>query len=155
MKGYREQEKQGRSPEGDNAWIKSRRRSGYRTGNHRSETSVQWEEMSKGICVLNHEGDEDAVCNWYLWWWFSRPVVSDSLPPCTVAPQVPLFMGFPRQEHWSGLPFSSPGDLPNPGIETGSPALAGEFFVTELPRKPSFGTYFLNLSKLRGRVEDS
>ena len=35
---------------------------------------------------------------------------------------------FPRQEYWSGLPFPSPGDLPNPGIEPASPALAGRFF---------------------------
>ena len=43
----------------------------------------------------------------------------------TVALQAPLPMGFPRQEYWSGLPFLSPGDLPNPGIEPVSPALAG------------------------------
>ena len=42
-----------------------------------------------------------------------------------VAPQVPLSMGFPRQEYWSGWPFPSPGDLNHPGIEPGSPALAG------------------------------
>ena len=45
-------------------------------------------------------------------------------------------MGFPRQEFWSGLPFSFPGDLPDPGIEPASPALAGGFFTTEPPRKP-------------------
>ena len=43
--------------------------------------------------------------------------------PWTVAHQAPPSMGFSRQEHWSGLPFPSPGDLPNPGIEPGSPAL--------------------------------
>ena len=41
----------------------------------------------------------------------------------TVARQGPLSMGFSRQEYWSGLPFYSPGDLPDPGIEPGSPAL--------------------------------
>ena len=41
----------------------------------------------------------------------------------TVAPQAPLSMGFSRQEYWSGLPFPSPGDLPDPGIEPRSPAL--------------------------------
>ena len=41
----------------------------------------------------------------------------------TVAYQAPLSMGFSRQEYWSGLPFSSPGDLPYPGMEPGSPAL--------------------------------
>ena len=48
----------------------------------------------------------------------------------------PLSMGFPRQEYWSGVPFSSPGDLPNPGIEPVSPALAGGFFTTEPLGKP-------------------
>ena len=43
--------------------------------------------------------------------------------PWTAAYQVPLSMGFSRQEYWSGLPFTSPGDLPNPGIEPGCPAL--------------------------------
>ena len=51
----------------------------------------------------------------------------------TVVRQVPLFMGFSRQEYWSGLPCPRPGDLPNPGIEPMSrmsSALAGEFFTT-------------------------
>ena len=51
----------------------------------------------------------------------------------TVAHQVALFMGFSRQEYWSGLPFPSPGDLPDPGIEPPSlisSALAGSFFTT-------------------------
>ena len=43
--------------------------------------------------------------------------------PWTVAHQAPPSMGFSRQEYWSGLPFPAPGDLPNPGIEPGSPAL--------------------------------
>ena len=45
-------------------------------------------------------------------------------------------MGFPRQGHWSGLPFPSAGDLPDPGIEAASPALAGELFSAEPPGKP-------------------
>ena len=45
-------------------------------------------------------------------------------------------MGFPRQEYWIGLPFPSPGDLPNPGIKPASPTLTGGFFITELPGKP-------------------
>ena len=49
--------------------------------------------------------------------------VSDSVIPWTIAYQFPLSMGFSRQEYWSGLPFPFPGDLPNPGIEPGSPAL--------------------------------
>ena len=45
--------------------------------------------------------------------------------------QAPLSMGFSRQEHWSGLPFPPPGDLPDPGIKLTSPALAGEFFTSD------------------------
>ena len=44
-----------------------------------------------------------------------------------------LYVGFPMQEYWSGLPYSSPGDLPNPGIKPMSPALAGGFFTREPP----------------------
>ena len=55
--------------------------------------------------------------------------------PWTVAHQAPLSMGFPRQESWSGLPFPIPGDLPDPGIEPVSPAVAGGFFTTKPPRK--------------------
>ena len=47
-------------------------------------------------------------------------------------------MGFPRQEYWSGLPFHSPGDLPDPGVELTSPVLAEEFFTTEPPGWPTF-----------------
>jgi len=45
-------------------------------------------------------------------------------------------MGFPRQEHWSGLPFPPPGNLTNPEIKPTPPALAGGFFMTEPPGKP-------------------
>ena len=45
------------------------------------------------------------------------------MTPRTVACQSPLSMGFSRQEYWSGLPFPFPGNVPNPGIESGSPAL--------------------------------
>ena len=55
--------------------------------------------------------------------------------PCTVACQALLFMEFSRQEHWSGLPFPFPGDLPNPRIEPISSALAGGFFTAKPPRK--------------------
>jgi len=47
------------------------------------------------------------------------------MTPWTIPPQAPLSMGFSRQEYWSGLLFSAPGDLPNPGIKPVSPALAG------------------------------
>ena len=51
--------------------------------------------------------------------------------PWTVARQIPLSMGFSSQGYWSGLPFPSPRDLPDPRIEPESPALAGGFFITE------------------------
>ena len=54
----------------------------------------------------------------------------------TVAHQAPLSLGYPRQEYWNGLPFPSPGDLPDPEVEPASPALAGGFFITEPPGKP-------------------
>ena len=56
--------------------------------------------------------------------------------PWTVAYQAPLSMGFSRQRYWSGLPFPSPGDLPNPGIEPGSPALQADTLPSEPPVLP-------------------
>ena len=61
------------------------------------------------------------------------------MTPWTVACQALLSMGFPRQEYGSGLPFPSPGDLPDPGIEPtslASPASAGGFFTVEPPGMP-------------------
>ena len=56
--------------------------------------------------------------------------------PWTVALQAPLSMEFSRQEYWIGLPFPTPGDLTDPEIEPTSPALAGRFSTTVLPKKP-------------------
>ena len=53
----------------------------------------------------------------------------------TVVYQAPLSMRFSRQEYWSGLPFPSPGDLPDPGIEPGSPALESDALTSEPPGK--------------------
>ena len=53
--------------------------------------------------------------------------------PWTVAYQAPLSMGFSRQEYWSGLPFPSPGDLPDPGVKPGSPALQADALPSEPP----------------------
>ena len=66
----------------------------------------------------------------------SHSVASDFVPPWTVAHQAPLFMGFPRQEYWSGLPFPSPGDLPDPGVEPRCPALQMDSIPSEPPGKP-------------------
>ena len=65
--------------------------------------------------------------------------------PWTAAHQAPLSMEFYRQEHWSGVPFPPPGDLPSPGIEPrslGSPALAGGFFTTSPPGKTTMGNCY-------------
>ena len=77
-----------------------------------------------------------------LWTWENIELVGYSLScvqllaiPWIVTHQVLLSMGFPRQEYWSGLPFSSSGDPPDPGIEPVSPALADRFFTTKPPGK--------------------
>ena len=69
-------------------------------------------------------------CAW--WCGFSHQVVSDSCDPIDCSPQAPLSMRFSRQEHWSGVPFPSPGDLPDPGLEPGFPALQADSLPTEL-----------------------
>ena len=56
--------------------------------------------------------------------------------PWTGAHQAPPFMGFSRQEYWSGLPFPSPGDPPDPGIEPRSPTLQADALTSEPPGKP-------------------
>ena len=56
--------------------------------------------------------------------------------PWTAAYQAPPSMGFSRQEYWSGLPFPSPGALPDPGIEPGSPAFQAYALTSEPPGKP-------------------
>ena len=60
-----------------------------------------------------------------------------------IACQSPLSMGFSRKQYWGGLPFPSPGALPDPGIELTSPALAGGFFTTEPPGSPMSSVKYL------------
>ena len=77
--------------------------------------------------------------------------------PWTVARQAPLSMEFSRQEYLSGLPFPSLGDLPDPGIESASPALAGRFFTSEPPGKPilkmvSFKRFLINAQEGRSEL---
>ena len=87
------------------------------------------------------QGNDDA--SWCRWDWHSPSLgalvaqsCSTFLDPVDCAHQAPLSMGFFRQEYWSGLPFPSPGDLPNPGIKPGSPTLQAESFLSEPPGKP-------------------
>ena len=102
--------------------------------------------MLKKVCVIPHprqlsysilhslSKNFDMKVKFLLWWFGG--LVAKSCPILailwTVACQAPLSMGFSRQEYWSILQFPSPGDLPNPGIESGSPALQAEDLPTEL-----------------------
>ena len=69
--------------------------------------------------------------------------------PWTVAYQAPLFMEFSRQEYWTGLPFPSPGDLPDPGIEPRSPALQANALPSEPQGSPNL---YFSISLLLGTV---
>ena len=83
--------------------------------------------------------------NWKKCHIYSGCLVTKSCPtlvtPWTVACQAPLSMGFSRQEYWSGLPFPSAGDLPDPGIKPRSPALQAGSLPTELQGKPAIYIY--------------
>ena len=77
--------------------------------------------------------------------------MSDSfVTPWIVACPAALLWGFHRQEYWSWLPFLCPGDLPNPGIKPGSPALADGILTTEPPGKPDLqlSRYLLSLAPM-------
>jgi len=74
----------------------------------------------------------------------------------TISHQAPLFMGFSRQDYWSGLPCSPPGDLPNLGIEPvslTSPALAGGFFITSTTWETREYVIFYEKEELRLQIE--
>ena len=74
--------------------------------------------------------------------------------PWTLFCQAPLSMGFSRQEYWSGLPFSTPGDLPNPGIEPASPARQADSLPTVLPGFALNFTIFLE-TNIKGHIKRS
>ena len=71
--------------------------------------------------------------------------MSNSVTPWTVSRQVPLSVGFPRQEYWRGLPFTSPWDLPNPGIQLRSPVLQADSLPSVPPAKLTFA-YVLSMA---------
>ena len=86
-----------------------------------------WDISDGWVCTLSA---------WYGLWNVKVKVKSLSCVrlfaiPWTVAYQAPQSTEFSRQEYWSGLPFPSPGDLPSPGIETGSPALRADALLSE------------------------
>ena len=70
----------------------------------------------------------------------------------TVALQAPLSMEFSRWEYWSGLPFPSPADLSDPGIEPGSPALQADYLPSEPPGKPPRAEFRVNVSWRHART---
>ena len=85
-------------------------------------------------CYATDSFGEDSCSGWK----WSRSVVSDSATAWTIAYQASQSMGFSRQEYQSGLPFPSPGDLPDPGIEPRSPTLKGRHFTLWATRKALF-----------------
>ena len=72
----------------------------------------------------------------------------------TLCDHASLSVGFPRQGYWFGLPFPSPGDLPDPGIKPVTPALAGGLFTTEPPGKPYVFFSMLNPLVVSHKVSD-
>ena len=114
-----------------------------------------WSGIWQAKTILNHEAlGEVRLCLWLtpsgLWGLYIAPgnwlsqlcesEVAQSCPtlcdPWTEAHQAPPSLGFSRQEYWSGLPFPSPGDLPNPGIEPRSPTLQADALTSAPPGKP-------------------
>ena len=77
-----------------------------------------------------------------------------SVTPWTVAHQASPSMGFSRQEYWNGLPFPSPGDLPDPGMEPGSLALEADALTSEPPGKPSLEGMDNSLRFLRDMAKE-
>ena len=100
--------------------------------------------LSQGSVTLTFL-DQRLKCNAFYsvwWWWFSLQVMSDFCDPMDWACQAPLSMGVSRSELWSGLPFPSPEDLPNPGIELRSPLFQADSLLTE-----PFCVWFSKLSR--------
>ena len=90
---------------------------------HDQGTHLHDQSQENKLEFKPEERTEDCKSYWSEVKW-SHSVVSDSFViPWSAAHQAPLPMGFHRQEYWSGLPFPSPGDLLDPGIEVASPAL--------------------------------
>ena len=96
-------------------------------------------QIPNHLCTLLQYGSQESrfICDFFMWLLFSLKVVSKSLViPRTVAHWAPLSIRFPRQESWSELPFTPPGNPPNRGIKPMSPELADGFLTTETPGKP-------------------
>ena len=85
-----------------------------------------YRKTSSGLPLILHYGD--LYNNFII---YHKVIIID-----IIHYQASPSMGFSRQEYWSGLPFPSPGDLPDPGIEPGSPALEADALTSEPPGKP-------------------
>ena len=107
---------------------------------------TQWENISQALTehlpflkhtmlsslLLSCFSPSPPLSAWKVWVAQLCPTLCDPMIPWTIVHQVPPSMGFSRQEYWSGLPFPSPGDLPDPGIEPISPTLQVDSLPTEL-----------------------
>ena len=126
----------------------------YQLSHKRSPRILEWVPypFSRGSsCPRNHWGLLHCMQILYQLsyqgvseWEKSLSHVQLFATPWTVTHQAPPSMGFSRQEYWSGLPFPSPGDLPNPGIEPRSPALQADTLTSEPPGKPIYNSRTIN-----------
>ena len=80
------------------------------------------------VCVIESKRERQRVC---------VCVCFDSATPSTTICQAPLSVGFPSQEYWDGLPFSPPGNLPDPGVKPSSPALQADSLPLSYQGSPS------------------
>ena len=101
-------------------------------------SSDAWNDAECLGCPLLQDLDMRVYMHAHV---LSHSVVSDSAGPWTVARQTPLSMEFSRQEYWSGLPNSPPGNLPDPGIKPESLGMAGGFFTTRATREAHDSVY--------------
>ena len=119
---------------------------------HSQSEMMTWQIFQQIPRLCNWCPRSTGIDHWcYLWWRQIMNLISSNLvkvkvkslshvqlfaTPWTVAYQAPPSMGFSRQECWSGLPFLSPGDLPDPGIKPRSPTLQADALPSEPPGKP-------------------
>ena len=112
--------------------------------------TTDWLQIRKGV----HQGYILSLCLFKLYTEWVKWVKSLSrvwlfATPWTIAYKAPLSMEFSRQEYWNGLPFPSPGDLPDPGIEPGSPALQADALPSEPPEKSTWCICRIHHAKCR------
>ena len=97
-------------------------------------TELDMTEVTENICRLKETWRDIIEIRWCVC--SGTSIMSDSATPWTITRQAPLFLRFPRQEYWRGLPFPFPGDLPDSGFEPVSPALQADSLPSEPSGKP-------------------